>query len=249
MARTSGPDRSMTHRDPWFGDRDGAPPAPRWIDFVAEGCALARSSTRLTGELPALAALPKGDGHAVLVIPALFSCDRLTRGFRAVLTGLGYVAEGWGAGINFGPTQASWAHLAARLLALAARSGSPISLVGHSLGGVMARALASEHPALVRRVITICSPFRLPTASPLAPAYRFLSRWHVADEILLPRLIEPPPVPTTAIYSPRDGVVAWSSCVDRPGQFRENVMVDGRHSTMLANPKAISIVAERLARR
>jgi pimeloyl-ACP methyl ester carboxylesterase len=227
------------------------PPAPRWIDFVAEGCALARNSTRLIGEVPAsaLAALPKGDGHSVLVIPALFSCDRLTRGFRAALTELGYEAEGWGAGINFGPTQASWALLAARVLALAARSGSPISLVGHSLGGVMARALASEHPAVVRRVITICSPFRLPTASPLAPAYRFLSRWHVDDETLLPRLVDPPPVPTTAIYSPRDGVVAWSSCVDRPGQLRENVMVDGWHSTMLANPETIRVVAERLARR
>ena len=55
-------------------------------------------------------------------------------------------------------------------------------------------------------------------------------------------------VPTTAIYSPRDGIVAWTNCVDEPGPGRENVAIDGPHSTMLANPATIRIVADRLAR-
>jgi len=65
--------------------------------------------------------------------------------------------------------------------------------------------------------------------------------------LLIERLMTPPPVPTVAIYSPRDGVVAWRSCVDMPGLNRENVAVEGAHTTMLANPQALRIIAERLA--
>jgi hypothetical protein len=37
-------------------------------------------------------------------MPGLFSGDFLTRGFRTMLVGLGYHAQGWGAGFTLGPT-------------------------------------------------------------------------------------------------------------------------------------------------
>jgi pimeloyl-ACP methyl ester carboxylesterase len=126
-------------------------------------------------------------------------------------------------------------------------SGRKASLVGVSLGGVLGRALANAHPDRVRRVITVCSPFHLPTASPLEPFYRALAPLHSGEHLMLERLTAPPPVPTTAIYSLKDGVVAWRSCVDAPGPNRENVAVEGAHTTMLANPKTLRIIAERLA--
>ena len=112
---------------------------------------------------------------------------------------------------------------------------------------------SNDHPGLVRQVITICSPFRVPTASPLLPVYRALSRWHIDQEFALARLASPPPVPTTAIYAPHDRVVAWTSCIDEPGPkgetiTRENIAIDGVHTTMLTNPQTIRAVAERLAR-
>jgi len=111
----------------------------------------------------------------------------------------------------------------------------------------LARALASAHPERVRRVITVCSPFRLPTASPLEPIYRALAPLHSGQHLMLEQLTAPPLVPTTAIYSPRDGVVAWKSCMDAPGPNRENIAIDGAHTTMLANPRTLRIIAERLA--
>ena len=229
-------------------DRSGAVPLPRWRDRIAEtGSALANVAG-FGARLPGPANLPRGDGHPVLVLPGLFSSDFLIRGFREVLTALGYEAQGWGAGINFGPTAASWHIAKQRLVAAADRMGQKTSLVGHSLGGVMARALAYEHPELVRRVITVCSPFRLPTAMRLEPLYRLLYHARIQPEILLSRLAEPPPVPTTAIYSPRDGIVAWMSCVDIPGPGRENIAIDGAHSTMMSNPAAMRAIAECLAR-
>ena len=228
-------------------DRSGAVPLPRWRDRIREtGSALANIAG-LGARLPAPADLPRGDGHPVLVIPGLFSSDFLIRGFRDVLTAVGYEVEGWGAGINFGPTPACWRIAERRLAAMADRSGQQASLVGHSLGGVMARALAHEHPELVRRVITVCSPFRLPTAMRLEPLYRLLSHARIQPDILLSRIIEPPPVPTAAIYSPRDGIVAWQSCIDAPAPRRQNIAVDGAHSTMMSNPATMRVIAERLA--
>jgi pimeloyl-ACP methyl ester carboxylesterase len=153
-----------------------------------------------------------------------------------------------GRGVNLGPTAAAVAAVDRLLQDSTEASGRKASLVGVSLGGVLARALATAHPDRVRRVVTVCSPFRLPTVSPLEPVYRALAPIHSGEHLLIGQLTEPPPVPTTAIYSPRDGVVAWRSCLDEPGPNRENIAIDGAHTTMLANPRALRIIAERLAR-
>jgi pimeloyl-ACP methyl ester carboxylesterase len=234
-------------REEGIFDRSGALPAPSWRDLVGEGRALLRERRRSPRGLH-LGPLPRGDGHPVIVLPAFLSSDGLNRGFRDWLVSLGYTVEGWGAGFNVGPTAAAIAAADRALKRSTERTGRPASLVGHSLGGVLARALANARPERVRRVITVCSPFRLPTATPLEPIYWALAPLHGGQHLMLSHLMVPPPVPTTAIYSPSDGVVAWRSCLDKPDSNRENLAVDGAHSTMLANPRALRIIAERLAR-
>jgi hypothetical protein len=57
-----------------------------------------------------------------------------------------------------------------------------------------------------------------------------------------------PPVPTTALYTRGDGVVAWQSTVevsDRPDV--ENIHVGGTHLGLGFNPRAIVAIADRLA--
>jgi pimeloyl-ACP methyl ester carboxylesterase len=191
--------------------------------------------------------VPRGDGHPVIVLPAFLCSDGMTQGFRDWLAALGYAVEGWGGGVNLGPTAGAVAAVDRLLRHSTEATGQPASLVGISLGGVLARALANAHPGRVRRVVTVCSPFRLPTASPLEPLYRALAPLHSGQHGLLAQLTAPPPVPTTAIYSPKDGVVAWRSCVDVPGPNRENIAVEGAHTTMLANPHALRVIAQRLA--
>ena len=222
---------------------------PSLRDFVGEGLA-ALGQMRLSPRRVHLGPVPLGDGHPVIVMPAFLCSDAMNRGFREWLSALGYAVEGWGAGVNIGPTAAAIAAVGARLRRSTDASGRKASLVGVSLGGVLARVLANAHPDRVRRVITVCSPFRLPTASPLEPFYRALAVLHSGEHLhqMLEHLTAPPPVPTTAIYAPRDGVVAWRSCIDLPGPDRENVRIDGaHHTTILAKPKNLRVIAERLA--
>jgi pimeloyl-ACP methyl ester carboxylesterase len=238
--------RAGQHGPDQLFDRSGAIAAPGWRDLVGEGRALLRELRRSPRGVQ-LGALPRGDGHPVIVLPAFLSSDRLNRGFRVWLAGLGYAVEGWGAGLNLGPTAAAVASVDDILKRCTEASGQRASLVGYSLGGVLARALANAHPERVRRVITICSPFRLPTASPVEPLYRALAPLHRGQRAMLTHLTAPPPVPTTALYTRSDGVVAWRSCIDQPGPNRENIAIDGAHTTMLANPRALRVIAERLA--
>ena len=230
---------------PIFG-RAHALDGPSWRDLVGEGLAALREMRRSPRGVH-IGPVPLGDGHPVIVLPAFLCSDTMSRGLREWLAALGYEVEGWGAGVNLGPRATAVAAVDAILRRSTDTTGRKASLVGYSLGGVLARALANAHSDRVRRVITICSPFRLPTASPLEPIYRALTPLHSGQHLMLERLTAPPPVPTTAIYSPKDGVVAWRSCVDVPGPDRENIAVDGPHTTMLANPQTLRIIAERLA--
>jgi hypothetical protein len=231
---------------PEIFDRSGALPGPSWRDLVGEGRAALRS--RLRPFRANVGIVPRGDGHPVIVLPAFFCSDSMTRGFRQWLTKLGYAVEGWGNGLNLGPTAAAVTAVERVLRHSTEASGRSASLVGVSLGGVLARALANAHPERVRRVITVCSPFRLPTVSPLEPIYRVLAPLHSGERLLIERLIAPPPVPTTAIYSRSDGVVAWRSCIDEPAPGRENIAIDGAHMTILLDPRTMRAIAERLAR-
>lgn len=172
---------------------------------------------------PAAVFAPRGDGHGVLVLPGWLTGDAATGPLRRLLRRLGHSAHGWGLGRNLGPTDEIRAGLPQRLLALHESTGGPVSLVGMSLGGVLARGLAREHPALVRRVVTIGSPFR-PYEIGAAPL----------------------PVPSTAIYSRGDGIVDWRTCVDVDG--RESVEVRGSHCGLGHNPLAVRVVADRLSR-
>lgn len=219
---------------------------PSWRDLVGEGLAMLREMRRSPRHIH-LGPVPFGDGHPVIVLPPFLCSDHMSRGLRDWLNALGYAAEGWGPRVNIGPTSSAVAAVHAILKRSTDTSGRKASLVGYSLGGVLARALAGAHPDRVRRVITICSPFRLPTASPLEPVYRALAPLHSGERLLLDHLAVPPTVPTTAIYTPRDGVVAWRSCIDVAGPLRENIAVDEAHTTMLANPRTLRVIAERLA--
>ena len=202
---------------------------------------------------PLLAGAPRGDGHPVLVIPGFTASDRSTGVLRRYLTALGYDAHTWDLGHNLGPRSigADGEHLAARLREIHDASGRTISLVGWSLGGIMARQLSRAAPDAVRQVITLGSPFTGdPRATVVLKLYERMSGQKVTDPETLRQLDESrtaPPVPSTAIYSREDGVVAWQNCVEPESPTTDNIEVHGSHCGLGVNPAVLYAVADRLA--
>ena len=196
----------------------------------------------------ALKAAPRGDGHPVIVVPSFLRGDGHTAPLRRFLAGCGYRVEGWGLGTNLGPTAAALEGIETLLGAVHRRHRRKVTLIGHSLGGVIARELAKQHPEQVRQLLVLASPIRLPTASPLEPVYRLLARWHSIDAAgSADELNAPPAVPVTAIYTKSDGIVAWQSCREVEGDCRESIAIRGAHGTMVRNLAAWRIIADRLA--
>lgn len=198
----------------------------------------------------ALRQAPRGDGHPVIVVPSFLRGDGHTQPLRRFLAGCGYAVDGWGLGANLGPTAAALDGIETLLARTAQQHGRKVTLIGHSLGGVIAREVAKQHPESVRQLVLLASPIRLPTASPLEPVYKLLARWHSVEletHDAIERFNAPPAVPVTAIYTRSDGIVAWESCREIDGARRESVEVRGAHGTMVRNRAAWRIVADRLA--
>ncbi len=165
--------------------------------------------------------LPTGDGLAVLVVPAFLTGDGFTTGLRSFLRRCGFQATGWELGLNWGPTLRLLEGLERRVVAIAGEHGT-VALVGISMGDILARNVAYDRPDLIRHVITVASPFRLPTASTLEPLVRLFAGRYSRD-MDVARMGRKLPVPSTMIYTRDDGVVSPDSCwVDEPdGQVVE----------------------------
>ena len=204
--------------------------------------------------LPLLRRARRGDGHGVLVFPGFMASDNSTRTLRWYLRDLGYHAHGWRLGVNIGPTDRILDGMAARIESLHEFHEGPVSLIGWSLGGVYAREMARQHPNAIRQVITLGSPFAIDDreVSNAGPLYNLLSTFHSprVDALREPELERVPvPVPTTAIYTKGDGIVPWRSCIDDPDSRpnTENVRVLGSHCGLGHNPRALAVIADRLA--
>jgi pimeloyl-ACP methyl ester carboxylesterase len=190
----------------------------------------------------------RGKGQPVIAIPGLSSPDMTTARMRMFLKRQGFSACGWAQGPNIGPTAGAIRKMLAEVERVSERHGAKVAL-GPSLGGVVAREIAKRRPECVSRVITLASPIRLPVPTPLAPVVRLIAlAWEDGADAPVAELQKPPPVPLTAIVTRDDGLVDWQSCVPDPAPNVDVVEVHGAHTTIMSNPDAQRVVAERLAR-
>jgi pimeloyl-ACP methyl ester carboxylesterase len=199
---------------------------------------------------PWLAFAPRGDGHGVLVLPGLLASDTSTALLRQFLRRLGYAVHGWRLGRNLGPTSEVLDGLPAQLADIARLTGGPVSVIGWSLGGIYARELARQHPEHVRRVLTLGSPFALTDArqSHADRAYRRRASLHATDRVPTQTQVSRPiPVPSTAVYSRRDGIVSWRACIEPDTDRNENVEVRCAHLGFGVDPATLWLIADRLA--
>ena len=191
--------------------------------------------------------LPHGRGR-VLVVPGFGTGDASTVVLRHTLRSLGYDARGWGLGRNGGDVEALLPQLA-RVVTQASAEG-PISLIGWSLGGYLAREVARDDPGSVRQVITLASPI-IGGPKYTAAAEHYRSRGIDLDDIeakVEARNAVPLRVPVLALYSERDDVVCPAACIDHHTPGVEHVRLNQcKHASFGFSPDVLSILAERLA--
>ena len=230
-------------------DRELSAPRPDLTAAWREAAGLL-ALPRLGLSLGALSREPAGDGSLVLVLPGFGAGDASTWPLRTFLASRGYRVRGWGLGTNQIDVPTAIATMAEAVVDYAATERAPVSLVGWSLGGYIAREVAREQPAAVRRVVTLGSPViggpKYTSLAGLAP----LQGWDLEfiEAEVERRKTVPLRVPVTAVYSRRDGVVAWRACIDPEGDAPiEHVEVTSSHLGLGVDPDVYRIVARRLA--
>ena len=203
-------------------------------------------------------------GDPVLLVPGFLAGDGTLGLMARSLRARGYRTYRSHIHSNVGCTLDAAAQLEARLEWIAARRGSRVQIVGHSLGGMLARGIAVRRPDLVSNIVTMGSPMLAPGAHhvSLSASVDLLVRLSRAG---IPGLMSadcvrgecarqsfsesrqplPPGVDFTAIYSRRDGIVDWRACVD-PAAVP--VEVTASHLGMAFDPRVIDAVVTALLR-
>lgn len=223
--------------------------APHWMLLGSEPVRAAIEYLRMRSM--DVTALPRGDGHPVVIFPGLAASENSTGPLVRLCKQLGYAARDWGRGVNTGPRGdvAGWLDdLADHVDTLTAAHRSTMSLVGWSLGGFYAREVAKRLNGRVRQVITVGTPFAgRAEHTHAAWFYRMVNGQPPAfDDALLARFRTPPDVPTTSVFSRSDGIVAWQACVQNGGAHAENIEVAGSHCGLAWNAHVFAIIATQL---
>lgn len=202
---------------------------------------------------PRLATAPRGDGRPVFLIPGYQGSELSMAPLKSFLARLGYHVEDWGLGRNGGSVDRD----VERFTALAGEhfeenDRQPLTLIGWSLGGIIARETARISPDLVREIITMGTPLIG------GPKYTAVGARYAQSENLRLDAFEKEvharnsqglKQPLTVLYSPRDGIVSPEVAKDIYNPQARNIRVDGGHIGLGFNPKVWRIIADTLAGR
>jgi len=210
-----------------------------------------------TGSLPWAAPFllqaPKGDGHPVMLLPGFMASEFSMKPLHSYLKKLGYDPYHWELGRNLGHKAVGQEgeKMIARLDEIYAKTGKKVSLVGWSLGGSFARMLSRRRPDMIRQVISLGSPISgTPKSTNAWRAYQYVTGQKLDDPKMREQVSEGhavPPVPSTAIFSRNDGVVAWQNSREPKAATTDNIEVRGSHCGLGANPAVLWAIADRLA--
>jgi triacylglycerol lipase len=213
-------------------------------------------------ESPYASPTPVRSVEPVVLVPGFMAGDSSLLLMSRHLRKLGYRTYRSTMHANVGCTQAASTALERRIEAIAIKRDRKVTIVGHSLGGLLARGIASRRPDLVDGIITMGSPLLAPGAIHSVLAFDLalviaLRRaglggmmgddctsgdcarvsWEQAREELAPE------VGFTSVFSRRDGVIDWRGCLD-PGA--ETVEVSTSHLGMAVDPVVFDIVSDAL---
>ncbi len=208
--------------------------------------------------------VPAGDGSAVVLIPGFLGSDVYLRSMESWLERIGYRPYLSGIGLNADcPNLLIRYRLSDTIDKALQTTGRKIHVIGHSLGGTIARSVAGQRPDDIASVITLGAAFRgsvlhqsvLRAAKVVRSQILNQHGRRVLPECYTPRCTcdflnslrteIPACVSQTAIYTRDDGIVDWRYC--RTGNRDIDFEVSGTHIGLAFNPSVYTIIASRLA--
>lgn len=208
--------------------------------------------------------IPHGDGSGVVLVPGFLGSDLYLSLLHDWLRRIGYCPFNSGIELNAEcPNLLIRGHLHAAIAEACERTGRKVHLIGHSLGGTMARAVAAQLPGCVASVITLSAPIRGVAAHSAVLGIAEKVRRDILQRhgaAVLPTcytagctcaFVEsvmgsfPSSVRQTAVYSRCDGITDWRTC--RTGDATIDVEVSSTHIGSVFSPLVYRIIAERLA--
>jgi len=208
--------------------------------------------------------IPSGDGSAVVVVPGFLGTDLYLTQFRSWLRRIGY--QPYVSGINRNnecPNLLIRRHVNEAIQEAYQSTGRKIHLIGHSLGGAIARAVAAQKPERIASVISLAAPIQGLAAHGAVMRTAEKVRQQILErngpgvlpdcytgactcaflESLKGRF--PKSVRQTAIYTKTDGILDWRVC--RTGDPEVDFEVSATHIGLAFSPLVYSVVARRLA--
>ena len=241
---------------------DLRPPRLRHSVMELGRVVLEMGSSALLG--PVLKTLPEGDGHTIMTLPGFMGADGSTSRLRKFLNERGYNAVPWGLGRNaaevrsqniddFLDHRSQTEELIAGLVEREfINSGRKVTLIGWSLGGLYAVALAHRFPQWVRQAITLGTPYGDPRGTALYSVMGSLYDNDV-DEEALERWVAHTyrggklQVPVLALHSESDGIVGpgIARCQGDPA-YVTNMAVVASHVGFPFNPLVFAVIANHL---
>ncbi len=197
----------------------------------------------------------RGDGRSILLVPGFLSGDWSLTVMHGWLQRIGYAPHPSGINFNVRASEHMLAGLRRRVAEIQATDPSPVTLIGHSRGGLLSKVLSQRRPDAIDQVITLGSPLAdqsditritqaavgvVRTANQIGFGSRLRSEGRFGYD-----LRQVPAVPTTSIYTPSDDVVNFRSCI-RPDI--PSIAVWGSHNGLVINPEVYRLLGRLLTR-
>ena len=203
--------------------------------------------------------IPHGDGAPVVLIPGFLATDAYLTEMHRWLGRIGYRPYLSNIGHNAECPDILTQRLFRTMDRAFRETGRKMQLVGHSLGGIIARSAAGQRPSQVAQVITMGSPVSEIRAHPTVLAMVSFVRGRVqwrhrsrvepqcytgecnCEFVQSLRRGLPPAIRRVSIYTKTDGIVDWRSCLH--GDANANIEVSSTHGGLAFNPQVFREIA------